>query len=426
MTTSNNTSKKHHYVTQAQLRHFTHDSARTKLFVYDKSNGKSYPSTVKNSGSENHFNTIIEGGERLNFEAMFDTVDGNGANIVNLLNEHRSLVGLSEAELLRLSDLGAVQLVRTKLSRETPGVLARELREILTELGADPDNPTLACPTDTDAKLGTIKAFFNRAKHRDSFLRLQPGLVEPEGDARFLISDHPIVFSNPFPYGGHGLQSQGVMVHLPLSPTLLLTWHCPTIVARLDHMLGLKSKDQPSLRAYGEGLSTGNPGRVSDVEIERYNALQLTQSRRFVFSHSNGFDAATARQPDQTGKEFRERGSLIDLGRMGEGPPSRRGMPDGWNLVVHGPNDHCLLHIEEIDQEGEGITARTSDLELLKAAATDQRLNYVELYEGPHQRRHLGKVTIELLADRGPGWFEAIHYDEALRELDRQISATRG
>ncbi|MGJ8629030.1 MAG: DUF4238 domain-containing protein [Sulfitobacter sp.] len=426
MTTSNNISKKHHYVTQAQLRHFTHDSALTKLFVYDKSNGKSYPSTVKNSGSENHFNTIIEGDERLNFEAMFDTVDGNGANIVNLLNERRSLVGLSEEELLKLSDLGAVQLVRTKLSRETPGVLVRELREILMELGADPDDPTLACPTDTDAKLGTIEAFFNRAEHRESFLRLRPGLVEPEGVARFLISDHPIVFSNPFPYGDHGLQSQGVMVHLPLSPTLLMTWHCPTIVARLDHMLGLKSKDQPALRAYGKGLFMGNPVRVSDVEIERYNALQLIQSRRFVFSPSNNFDAATASLPDQARTEFRLRESLMNLGRMGGGPPPRRGMPDGRTLVVHGPHDHCLLHIEEIDQEGEGITARTSDLELLKAAAIAQRLNYVELYEGPHQRRHLGQVTLELLADRGPGWFAAVHYDESLRALDRQISATRG
>jgi hypothetical protein len=35
--------KKHHYVPQAQLRHFTHDEERKKLFVYDKSKGKGYP-----------------------------------------------------------------------------------------------------------------------------------------------------------------------------------------------------------------------------------------------------------------------------------------------------------------------------------------------------------------------------------------------
>jgi hypothetical protein len=418
-------SKKHHYVPQAQLRHFTHDVARARLFVYDKSNGGSYPSTVKNAGSENHFNTIIEGKESLNFESIFDTVDVNGATIVNMLNERRLLAGLQREDLLKLADLGATQLVRTKLSRETPNVLARELREILAQFGADLDDPRLTLPTQNNAKVGTIKAFFNRAEHRVSFLRLHPGLVEPEGEARFVISDHPIVFSNPFPYGDHGLQSQGIMVHLPLSPTLLLTWHCPTIVARFDHLLNLESTDQPALRTYAEGLSRGEPVRINDVEVERYNALQFAQSRRFIFSHRNNFDVTTTRLPEQVEMELRERESLINLGRMGEGPPPRLSMPDGWMLVVHGPGDHCLLHIEEIDEEGEGITARTSDIELLNAVATDPRLNYVELYDGPHQRCHLGQVTLELLAERGLGWFSAVHYDGALRALARKIDLPR-
>jgi hypothetical protein len=220
--------------------------------------------------------------------------------------------------------------------------------------GADLDDPRFASPTENDAKRGTIKAFANRAEHRDSFFRLDPGLVEPEGDARFLISDHPIVFSNPFPYGDHGLQSQGIMAHLPLSPTLLLTWHCKTITARLGHLLGLEREDQAALRIYSDGLLTGNPARVSNVGIERYNALQFAQSHRFIYSHSNNFDAATARLPDKTKAEYRVRDSLMAIGQMGEGPPPRPSIPDGWNLVVHGPRDHCLLHIEEVDEEGEG------------------------------------------------------------------------
>jgi hypothetical protein len=415
-------SRKHHYVPQAQLRHFTHDEQRKRLFVYDKSKGKGYPSLVKNAGTEHDFNTIIEGEKRRNFEEMFDEVDSDGGDIVNLLNERRSLVGLNEEELLKLADLCAVQLVRTKLWRDTPGVLVHEMRVILEQFGADLDESKFASPTKNDAKRGTIKAFDVRSSLQDSFLRLHPSLVEPEGDARFLISDHPIVFSNPFPYGDHGLQAQGIMAHLPLSPTLLLTWQCPTIVARLDHLLGLESEDQPVLRIYGEGLFTGYPDRVSNVEIERYNALQLAQSRRFVFSYSNDFDAATACLPDQTEAEFRERESLMNLGRMGEGWPPRPGMPDGWTLVVQGQCDHCLLHIEEIDEEGEGITARTSNLELLNAAATDPRLNSVELYNGPLLRQRLGQVTLELLVERGPGWFSAVHYDEALRALVRQFS----
>lgn len=418
-------SKKHHYVTKAQLRHFAHDAARSKLFVFDKSNSRSYPSTVKNAGSENQFNTIVEGEQRLNFERIFDEADTNGGLIVNQINQHRSLDWMKESDLFKLADLGAIQLLRTKLTRETPGVLTDQLRKILAEFGAHLDDPSLAPPTENDAKLGTIRNFFGRDKHRASFLRLYPGLVEPEGEARFVISDHPVVFSNPFPYGDYGLQSQGIMVHLPIGPKLLLTWHCPTIVARFENLFHFESADQPVLRAYAEGLFTGKPAQINDMEVQRYNALQFAQSRRFIFSHSNNFDTATPRRSDHPETEWRERETLMKLGRLGEGPPPRLRMPDGWTLVVHGPRDHCLLHIEEIDEEGESITARTSNLELLNAAATDPRLDYVELFDGPRQRRHLGQVTIELLTERGPGWFSVVHYDDALRALSHQIDRSR-
>ena len=247
-----------------------------------------------------------------------------------------------------------------------------------------------------------------------------PGLVAPAGSARFLISDHPVVFSNPFPYGDHALQAQGVLVHLPLSPTLLLTWHCPTVVARFDHLLPTEGEGNAALRAYGRGLHSGEPVAISDDEVERYNAAQIAQSRRFLFSHAPDFERLAANPG--TG----QREALVRLGKMGEGPPPRPRMPAGWNLVVHGPRDHCLLHLEEIDEAGEGITARTGDLALLDAAVGDARLNYVELYDGPQQRRHLGQVKLEKLADRGPGWFRAVHFDESLRAFARQIDEPRG
>ncbi|MEO8455561.1 MAG: DUF4238 domain-containing protein [Sphingomicrobium sp.] len=415
--------KKHHYVTQAQLRHFAHDKRRSQLHVFDKTNGATFGSSILNVGSENDFNTIVEGDEKLNFETMFDEVDGNGATVVNQITERRSLAWMRKETILKLADLGAVQLLRTRLSRETPGVLAREMRETLAQFGTDLDDPTLAPPTEADAKRGTIEAFLTRAGHRNSFLRLRPGLVEPVGEARFLISDHPVVFSNPFPYADHGLRSQGIMAHLPLSPTLLLTWHCPTIVDRFDHLLAIEGEDHPALRTYGKGLVTGEPIEVSDAEVERYNVLQFVQSRRFLFSHAPNFDRAREHLSTQPETGLRE--SMMRLGRMGEGPPPRPRMPEGWNLVVHGPHDHCLLHLEAVDKEGEGITAQTSDFELLNAAVADTRLDYVELYHGARQCRHLGHVKLEILADRGPGWFRAVHYDDAMRAFDRQISATR-
>lgn len=242
------------------------------------------------NASENDFNTIVEDGGRLNFEAMFDKVDATGAAVVAQIVERRSLSWMRDEQLMALADLGAVQLLRTKLTRETLGVLAGEMRELLGKFGADLEDPQYAPPTEAGAKRGTIEAFLKRAGQRDSFLRLKPGLVQPAGSARFLISDHPVVFSNPFPYGDHGLQAQGILVHLPLSPTLLLTWHCSTIVARFDRLLYTEGEEDAALRAYGRGLHAGEPIAISDDEVERYNAAQIAQSRRFLFSNARSFD----------------------------------------------------------------------------------------------------------------------------------------
>ncbi|WP_417489081.1 DUF4238 domain-containing protein [Maricaulis sp.] len=417
-------SRKHHYVTQAQLEHFAYDKGRPWVHVFDKATCRSFESSVLNAGSENDFNTIIHNGERLIFEPMFDEVDGAGADVVRQIIEHRSLSWMREEHVLALADLGATQLLRTKLARETPGVLAKEMRDMLAQFGADLDAPELALPTETDAKLGAIAAFRERGAHRTSFLRLAPGLVEPAESKRFLISDHPTVFSNPFPYGDHGLQAQGIMVHLPLSPTLLLTWHCPTIIARLETLLSEEGNDHAPLRTYGQALVSGKPVAISDEEIERYNMLQVTQSRQFLYSQASDFDWVRSELAASPVKA--SRASLVHLGKLGQVSPPRPGMPAGWNMVVHGPRDHCLLHLEEFDEGGEGITARTSNVELLDTVAEEVRLDFIELYNGSQQRQHLGQVKLEKLTERGLGWFRAVHSDESLRALDRQIRKPPG
>ncbi|NDV89449.1 DUF4238 domain-containing protein [Aurantimonas aggregata] len=97
---------KHHYVTQAQLRHFARDEGRTQIHVFDKTTGKSFTSSILDSGSENDFNTITEDGGRLNFEAMFDRVDDAGAAIVAQIAEHRSLSWIGEQQKVRFGHVG--------------------------------------------------------------------------------------------------------------------------------------------------------------------------------------------------------------------------------------------------------------------------------------------------------------------------------
>ena len=51
-------SKKHHFVPQAQLRHFAADPDRSSIWVSDKRTGRAWISSILNAGSENDFNTV--------------------------------------------------------------------------------------------------------------------------------------------------------------------------------------------------------------------------------------------------------------------------------------------------------------------------------------------------------------------------------
>ncbi|MGX9120189.1 DUF4238 domain-containing protein [Mesorhizobium sp. BHbsci] len=82
--------KKHHYVTQAQLRHFARDNGHTQIHVFDKTTGQSFTSSILNAGSENDFNTISEDGGRLKFEAMSDKVDAEHDRVVRNQESRRA------------------------------------------------------------------------------------------------------------------------------------------------------------------------------------------------------------------------------------------------------------------------------------------------------------------------------------------------
>ena len=60
------------------------------------------------------------------------------------------------------------------------------------------------------------------------------------------------------------------------------------------------------------------------------------------------------------------------MGRTGQGPPPKPGLPPGRQFVIQGKFDHAIMPIAEIDEPGEGLTARTTRVDLLALiAATD-------------------------------------------------------
>lgn len=419
-------SKKHHFVPQAQLRHFAADPERRSIYVFAKRSDRSFLTSIANAGSENDFNTVSLGDTKWNFEDLFQEVDARSARLVAEIVSRRSLAWMTADDRIALADFFATQTLRTHFSRTGPKHLAGQLREMTRQVDYDPDaDPQMAMPSDAAVRLGAVKAFLEREGHTVALLGLHPALYASDGEHRFIISDHPVSRINAFPYGDVGLTSPGVMVMLPVSPGLTLALHCPTIVQRYE--LAASADLEPERRArmirYRDGLRSGEAIAI-DGDIVRYlNGLQVSQSAGYLYADTDAFDFA--REILGKDEDLRSVETHTELGEMGHAPPPRSGMPTGTHLVIFGPVDHCALAIEEIDESGEGLTARTSQVDLLAQVAAGTGMLRVELYVDRQLRRGMGQAMVERFGEPTSGWFRVVHRDPSLRSLSVQLDAGR-
>jgi hypothetical protein len=85
-----------------------------------------------------------------------------------------------------------------------------------------------------------------------------------------------------------------------------------------------------------------------------------------------------------------------------------------------------VLAIEEFDKSGEGLTARTKQVNLLAQVAADTGLLRVELYVDRQVRRGIGQAMVERFGEPSSGWFRVVHRDPSVRSLSVQLDAGRG
>jgi hypothetical protein len=419
-------SKKHHFVPQAQLRHFAADAEQRFIYVFAKGTDRSFRTSILNAGSENDFNTVSFGDSKWNFEDLFLEVDARSARLVAEIISRRSLTWLTPNDRIALADLFATQLLRTHFSRTTPTRLADQLREMTRQIGYDPDHdPHMAMPSDAALRLGAAKIFLDRGGHAVALLRLHPALYASDGKHSFVISDHPVSCINAFPYGDEGLTSPGVLVLLPISPDLTIALHCPTIVQRYE--LAASADLEPFRKARmlrcRDGLRSGEPIEIEGDTVFDLNRRQVARSAGYLYSATDDFDFA--REILREHAELRTVETHIEMGKMGHALPPRRGMPAGTHLVIFGPLDHGMLAIEEIDKAGEGLTARTQQVDLLSQIAADKGMLQADLYVDGQVRRGMGQVMIERFGEPSKGWFRVVHRDPSLRSLSAHLNAER-
>lgn len=156
-------SKKHHFVAQAQLRHFASDPDQRSIRVYDKALNKSWDSSLLNAGSENDFNTVEHTSGKWNFEDLFQDVDGRSATLIGEIVSRRSLSWLTPPDRVAMVDLFTTQMLRTRLARTTPQSVAIQMMDMMRKLGIDPDEgPNMATPTEATTRVSAVRSFLKR------------------------------------------------------------------------------------------------------------------------------------------------------------------------------------------------------------------------------------------------------------------------
>lgn len=420
----NRSSKKHHFVTQAQLRHFAADTEQRFIYGFSKKSDRSFHTSILNAGSENDFNTVSFGDEKWNFEELFQEVDTRSARLIAEIIACRSLAWLTPEDHIALADLFATQLLRTHFSRKTPKYMAEQLREMVRQIGYNPDDdPHMVMPSDAMLRLNAVRMFLDRSSQVAALLRLHPVLYVSDGKYRFIISDHPICLVNAFPYGDGGLTSLGIIALLPISPDITIALHCPTIIERYELVenADLDTDQKARMLHYRDGLRSGEPIIIDSDMVLKLNLYQVTQSTGYLYSATDDFNFA--RKILKEHDELRTAETHVKMGKIGCAPPPRPGMPAGIHLVIFGSVDHCMLEIDEIDEAGEGLTARTQEVDLLSQIAADKGMLRVELYIDRQVTHMMGQAMIECIDELSSGWFRVVHRDPSLRALSVQLDA---
>jgi hypothetical protein len=416
-------SKKHHYVPQSVLTRFSIGGAGKQVYVFDKANGRSWPSAILDAGSENHFNTVEVNGERISFEDAFRDVDNRLAVLFDRISVERTLANFTPTDRLDLADLAAVQLVRTKLVRTSMKAVAEDFLRAVADAGMDPTAiSNFNVPTDQDARLAARAMLAERDGFREALAAKRIVLVEASGDDRFWTSDNPVTMFNTFPYGELGLNSPGIEIYYAISPELALAFYCPSIEHKIREALSLPLPTDvlpAEMRArFSDILNAMLSGEATTLGTNAagfLNELQVRRSSRFLFAATNQF--GFAQDVLTRNEEFRNVISHTQVGRMGGGLPRKPNMPAGLWLVIYGRVNHYMLPIEEWDDRSRFIEVSTLDTGTLAMILRDQPLQQATLFQDGAERHGMRQIKIELIGRTNPQRIRIVHSDDGLNAL---------
>jgi hypothetical protein len=274
--------KKQHYVPRLYLRQFADPPGSDKVWVYDKGTGKRFQTNVERIAHENYF-MDPSGNLEQPFEKMFGVFESLFDPVLKIIINQQDITGLTVDEKISVVAFVVAQEYRTRTYRDQMKSFYSDFRDTLPPvvyaafIGDAPGD-------DEELARALQQAMFSNHVFKPSMnklLRMHWMLGVNQTSIPLWTSDHPVTRRNQYEFDDEvtrmlmprtGLWTPGVEVHLPLTPSLVLT-------------LG-DERNWSDLPPSGE--------LVSVQDVYSVNALQLSQSGRFLYSNSDDFSWATA------------------------------------------------------------------------------------------------------------------------------------
>jgi hypothetical protein len=293
MKKQNHATKQQHWVPQLYLKGWS--TAKARIYCFDKITQKSFPTESSNVGGGMWFNDLDETRDETKpetyqiVERFLADVEGKMAPTIASLRDDALATAkafpkepipprnfLTTKQRVDLSYFIALQALRTDDVRAY-------LRKTFTEVCQRGLEATLPVSFPSlDTKDWTVQILENEIKsiHIETFLQFQeymPYFANKRWtyginttSTPLVTSDNPVV-KIPLKPHDNGLDSYGIQLLFPLSPQLVLTMYDRQCFPQhFDNKIGFLTQET----------------------VDRYNLLQLTESRRQIYSSDDNFDFA--------------------------------------------------------------------------------------------------------------------------------------
>lgn len=301
------TPKKQHYVPQFLLKNFSYGK-KNKIFAFDKARAISFGTSVIDSACENGFYNLKINDQAHTLEYKLSKLESICGDVIKRICRDESLDGITDDDCMVLCVFVTNILLRVKRQREFLWQLNTGLAEWLQSMGLDPNEVSNFNYLERE-DVNKQHIYFtndNLLEFARIFYEKPIALLKAPNGTNFIISDNPVVMHNYWPRegrGNKGISVPGIVIQIPLSRKLCLSFICPLLLSDLKEKLNsiaiYKAKGIPIDNidlSYAEAMiSSINERKAIEIKAENVefsNYLQIADCLKYIYSDKNDFRLA--------------------------------------------------------------------------------------------------------------------------------------